>query len=345
MKTAPTNKKIRELITMVSEGKLIPRPEFQRRLVWTRDDKNHFLDSNLRKYPFPEIYFADGEVDLETGQGTQLLVDGLQRVSTIIQYFNGDPELRLTTVPPYRDLSELEKRDFLQYDVSVRDLGAISKEETIEVFKRINATKYSLEDIEINNAVYAGALKRFASTIAENDFFKNNKVFSATDYKRMGDLRFALLLVTTMLVGYFNRDDQFEQVLARYNDDYPDADAHRRRFDSVFEFIDECGFADKSRIWRKADLYTIIVELDRALNVDRIGLQPSIVLERVELFFKEIDQGDLDQRSLSGIYYKAALQASNDKVNRIRRGTIVAGILRGTPADEIQRDLHEMGLV
>ena len=43
MKTAPTNKKIRELISMVKEGKLVPRPEFQRRLVWTRDDKNHFL--------------------------------------------------------------------------------------------------------------------------------------------------------------------------------------------------------------------------------------------------------------------------------------------------------------
>ena len=89
---------------MVKEGKLIPRPEFQRRLVWTRDDKNHFLDSILRGYPFPEIYFADGDVDLETGEGTQLLVDGLQRVSTITQYFSGDPELKLTRVPAYKDI-------------------------------------------------------------------------------------------------------------------------------------------------------------------------------------------------------------------------------------------------
>ena len=93
MKTGATNKKIREIISLVREGKLIPRPEFQRRLVWSHKDKDFFLDTILRKYPFPEIYLADHEVDLETGEGTQLLVDGLQRVSTIVQYFNGDPDL------------------------------------------------------------------------------------------------------------------------------------------------------------------------------------------------------------------------------------------------------------
>ena len=55
MKTAPTNKKIRELISMVKEGKLIPRPEFQRRLVWTRDDKNHFLNLILRGIHFQKF--------------------------------------------------------------------------------------------------------------------------------------------------------------------------------------------------------------------------------------------------------------------------------------------------
>ena len=35
MKTAASNKKVRELIGLVREGKLIPRAEFQRRLVWT----------------------------------------------------------------------------------------------------------------------------------------------------------------------------------------------------------------------------------------------------------------------------------------------------------------------
>jgi hypothetical protein len=88
----------------------------------------------------------------------------------MIQYFNGNPDLRLTTVTNYRDLHDAEKQAFLQYDVSVRYLGAISKDEIVEAFKLINSTKYSLSDIEINNAVYVGALKSFCETLSSNSF-------------------------------------------------------------------------------------------------------------------------------------------------------------------------------
>lgn len=335
MKTAPTNKKIREIIGLVNEEKLIPRPEFQRRLVWSRDDKNHFLDSVLRGYPFPEIYFADGDVNLETGEGTQLLVDGLQRVSTLIQYFSGDSDLHLTTVPPYKGLHEDQKRSFLQYDVAVRDLGALSRDEILEVFKRLNATKYSLLDIEVNNAVYAGRLKTFGDEFAKNIFFERHKVFSAQDYKRMGDLRFAISLTATLLVGYFNRDDAFEEILSRYNDDFTEEQEIRDRLDRVISFIDECGFHDKSRAWKKADLYTLFVELDRAINIQGEDLQPGEVVDRLESFFGRAEGVDITETSIYGIYYKAALQASNDRINRVRRGIIIEGLIRGEPEARI----------
>ena len=180
-------------------------------MFWTHKDKekDHFLDTILRGYPFPELYLADGEVDLETDEGTQLLVDGLQRVSTIIEYFDASPNLGLLTIPPYRDLEEAAKRAFLQYDVAVRDLGSIHRDEIVEVFRRINATKYSLLDIEVNNAVYAGELKKFAENLANDPFFIENDVFNVRDFKRMGDLRSALTIVITLLRGYFNRDDAF----------------------------------------------------------------------------------------------------------------------------------------
>jgi len=340
MKTSPTNKKVRELISMVKESKLIPRPEFQRRLVWSRDDKNHFLDSVLRGYPFPEIYFADGDVNLETGEGTQLLVDGLQRVSTLIQYFDGAPDLKLTTTPPYRSLREEEKKAFLQYDVAVRDLGAISKEEVIEVFKRLNATKYSLLDIEVNNAVYVGALKKFCERIADNDFFKNNGVFTATDYKRMGDLRYVLGIVGTLLKGYFNRDDAFEELLDRYNDEFPAEQDFTDRLQRTFDFLNECSFERSSRAWKKADLFTLIVELSLLLNISNTNVQPSDVLQRIDAFYDVVDATGVNQDNVGSVYYKAALQASNDKINRVRRGLIIGGVLRGETHDKIFDDLR-----
>jgi len=345
MKTSPTNKKIREIISMVKERKLLPRPEFQRRLVWSREDKNHFLDSILRGYPFPEIYFADGVVDLETGEGSQLLVDGLQRVSTIIQYFDGDPDLKLTAVSPYKLLTEEDKKLFLQYDVAVRDLGSITKEEVIEVFKRLNATKYSLLDIEINNAIYAGSLKVFCDSISENAFFKNHTIFNSLDYKRMGDLRYVLGIVGTMIQGYFNRDDAFESLLSRYNDDFPLETEILSRIQNTFDFIEECGFDSKSRAWKKADLFTLIIELDHALNVLRLDLQPIEVLNALNPFYDSVEKSTVNFDSIASVYYKSALQASNDKINRIRRGLIIGELIRKQSYDSILDNLTNSGIL
>jgi len=295
--------------------------------------------------PFPEIYLADGDVDLETGKGTQLLVDGLQRVSTMIQYFQADPELKVTTVPTYRDLSEEDKKAFLQYDVTVRDLGSVSRDEIIEAFRRLNATKYSLLDIEINNAVYAGAFKKYADQVAANGFFEEHRVFSALDLKRMGDLRYALTIIITFIGGYFNRDDGFAVLLERYNDEFPLQAEVDRRITRVFDFIEECGFSSKSRVWRKADLLTLIVELDQALSIEAINLQPSDVVKSIEEFYQQIDSNALDLSSIAAIYYKAALQASNDRINRLRRGVILAGVIRMLPDDEIIGHLKRDGMI
>lgn len=70
MKTTATNKKVRELMTALSGGSLVPRPYFQRRLVWTAPIKQMFVRTVLEGYPFPEIFLCDSEVDLGTGEGS-----------------------------------------------------------------------------------------------------------------------------------------------------------------------------------------------------------------------------------------------------------------------------------
>lgn len=344
MKTAASNKKVRELISLVKDGKITPRPEFQRRLVWSAQDKNFFLDSVISGYPFPEIYVADGDVNLDTGEGTQLLVDGLQRVTTLVQYFAGDADLKLLTVPSYKDLTEDQKREFLQYDVAVRDLGAIPRDKIVEVFRRINSTKYSLEDIEINNAVYSGAIKTFAQNFADYPIFSENRIFSSLDYKRMGDLRFALSIIATMMMGYFNRDDELEAVLQANNDVFMTQQDISKRIDRVVAFIEECGFPPKSRVWRKADFFTLFIELDSLFEA-RNDLEPRIVEEQLSSFYNTVDDQRLDQSVAGGIYYKAAIQASNDRLNRIRRGVIIESKLKQWSDEDLLAELHAAQLI
>ena len=112
----------------------------------------------------------------------------------------------------------------------------------------------------------------------------------------------------------------------------------------VIDFIEECGFYPKSRVWRKADLLTLVVELDFALNEESLKIDPMKVVADLQRFYESIDRGGIGENSLPGIYYKAALQASNDRVNRVRRGMIIAGILRDRSADEIHQRLRQEGL-
>jgi hypothetical protein len=304
-------------------------------LVWTSDDKIRFIDTILRAYPFPEIYLANGAVDVDTGEGTQLLVDGQQRLTTIVSYFNGDPTTYGATIPPYVALEREQKEAFLNYDVAVRDLGSVRPDEIIEVFRRINSTKYALNEVEVNNAVYTGELMRLASAFAEHEFFDSHKVFRASDIKRMGDVRFNLQVIITMIGGYFNRDDLFEQFLSDYNDHFPQRDEIAHRLTSVFEYIEECGFSNRSRIWKKSDLFAVLVQIDIAL-CGNTAPSPSDSLKRLETFYEQVDREGMESSSPSiSIYAKASLQASNDRRNRIRRGAIIEAVISGRDPNDV----------
>ena len=332
MKTTATNRKVRVLLSAIRHGSLIPNPEFQRRLVWTNRDKRNFLQTVLDEYPFPEIYVAAGEVNLETGEGTEMLVDGQQRLTTLQQYFTGSEELKWAgAMPPYSELEDDVKTKFLEYDVVVRDLGSLSLQDMKRVFERINSTSYALNAMEIQNARYNGAFKQFGEAIAEDDFFDVHRVFSASEIRRMEDTRFALGFIITIMSTYFTRDNEHVSYLATYNDEFDIQSDLRKEVRRVFEFVDSCDFGASSRVWKKADIFTLLVEAHRALVRDNLNLNPEAVGKRLKEFYEKVDlypssnEGDKPVAD----YYRAALQATNDRGNRVKRGTFIASKIRG----------------
>ncbi|XZE35322.1 DUF262 domain-containing protein [Pirellulaceae bacterium SH501] len=330
MKTSATNRRIRLLMTAIRDGTLVPRPEFQRRLVWTNIHKEEFLRTVLMDYPFPEIYVAAGEVNEHTGEGTEMLVDGQQRITTLHQYFTGSSDLILRNVRPYAELEKDEKIAFLEYEVVVRDLGSKSIEEIKEVFQRINSTKYSLNAMEVHNARFDGELKKFAEELAQHDFFNDNNVFRTNDIRRMGDLVFGLTLIISVIGGYFNRDAALEDFLSRYNDEFPHADELRDQFNTVLQLLTKCDFPSKCRVWRKADLLSLVVETHVAIFSKKLELDPKTLSTRLVAFYDTVDavrENEIEDETAAE-YYKAALQATNDRGNRVRRGEIIANIIQ-----------------
>lgn len=325
MNTSATNRKIRVLLSAIRSESLVPRPEFQRRLVWASKHKVAFIETVLLGYPFPEIYIAAGDVDPNSGEGVEMLVDGQQRITTLHQYFLGSDELRLgTDLRPYAELSNDEKLSFLEYEVVVRDLGRRSIEGIRQVFQRINSTKYSLNAMEIHNARFDGAFKKFGESLAQHDFFESNNVFRTNEIRRMNDVGFCLTFVISIMSNYFNRDSELEEYLERYNDSFDLEDDIGAKIAQVFEFLQRCELEHNSRAWKKADLLTLLVEVHRALIKNEARLDPTQIGGALRHFYARIDGPEENDQGVRDFaeYRRAAIQATNDRSSRLTRGRI-----------------------
>jgi hypothetical protein len=69
-----------EVSTMYSSHELNVLPEFQRLFRWTEDRKSNFVESILIGIPIPPAFVYENE------NGTWELIDGLQRISTILEF-------------------------------------------------------------------------------------------------------------------------------------------------------------------------------------------------------------------------------------------------------------------
>ncbi len=335
MQTTATNKKLNSIFQGLQNGTLELHPEFQRRLVWTEKHKNALIRTVLEKFPFPEIYIATKNIDVETGISKEIIVDGQQRISTLYQYFTASPDLILELdILPYKDLDEQQKKDFLDYEVVVRDLKNSSMETIKEVFKRINSTSYSLNGMEINNAIYDGDFKQLCETLSEHEFFDKYKVFSNNEIKRMKDVEYCVVLVATHMGGYYSNNKNNDDYLEMYNENFKDATAIKLKFQHLFDFIESLNL-DGTRFCQKADLFSLMIEL---LKFNFEKLNKSKLKNLLKSFYKEVEllkmDENMDTNSNVFKYKNAVVQGTNNRSNRIIRGEIINGII----ASVIEKD-------
>ncbi len=211
----------------------------------------------------------------------------------------------------------------------------MSIDEIKEIFKKINATSYSLNAMEIHNSRFGGELKVFAELISQHSFFEKHRTFSANEIRRMQDVTFALTFIITIMSTYFTREDQLEKFLSTYNDEFDMKEEVNQEIQEIIDFVEKCNFEPNSRAWKRSDLFTLLVELDRAIVKNRLNLHPERVREKLEDFYSKVDsyanfsKNGIDGSESSDVreYYKAAIQGTNDRSSRIKRGEIIQRIL------------------
>ncbi|MBM0157373.1 DUF262 domain-containing protein [Segatella copri] len=313
--SSPSTKKISDLIGMIKRGDLILQPDFQRKLVWSIRHKESFIDTILKGFPFPEIYIAQSGIDLETFQAQQVVVDGQQRLSTIISYING--ELPCKKILRYSALDNQQKAAFLNYDVVVRDLKDASSDTIKEVFRRINLTQYRLNDIEINNAIYEGEFISTAKDILNHLDNGSFPLFSDNELNRMGDLNYILMIMATLEEGgYFAGNTMTGEYIVKYDDSYENAETMKDKILNLFHVIETFNLDTDSMWYRKSNFFTMFVELSKVSQI------PDDIVAKIHSFEDEVLANKGNEENDFGKYYSVMYTGTNSRSARIKRADI-----------------------
>lgn len=171
------------------EKRIDPTPDYQRPPAWTRKQKQLLIDSILREYDIPKMYWR--AVSRDDGVKYEV-IDGQQRLRTIWEFRRGDFGLA-RDADPINGI-EIKSQKYEQLDLDVSTIfdaypvdvvivdDAVQNEEEDEVrdmFLRLqNGT--TLKAQEKRNAM-PGQMRDFVKELASNQFFRNCR-FSNSRY-------------------------------------------------------------------------------------------------------------------------------------------------------------------
>lgn len=181
-----------EYLRKLKQGKIITQPDFQRNLVWKKDKKSQFVESIILNFPIPPIYLN------ETKDGRYMIIDGLQRTTTLQEfYIDGFDLTGLEAIPKYNG----EKFTTLHSDVQSKfedkklTIFLLKPSTPIKViydlFKRINTGGTQLNRQEIRNCIYIGKSTKLLKELSEQPYFKK-AIDNGASPKRMKDRELVL---------------------------------------------------------------------------------------------------------------------------------------------------------
>lgn len=170
---------IQRLYNFYLENKLIVNRQYQRKLVWSVEEKAAFIDSIIKAYPVPLILLAESE---ENGERILEIIDGMQRLNAVIAFIENEFSVNglyfdleaMAETKLQKDQGQLIQNfpiidrkvcaEIASYVFPMSTYKGASEKEVDEVFRRINANGKHLSRQEIRQA---GALSNYADLVRQ----------------------------------------------------------------------------------------------------------------------------------------------------------------------------------
>ena len=278
VKTDAYQMSVGELVNMYKNDELVVNPDFQRLYRWEIGQKSKLIESLLLGIPIPSIFV------FERDDATWELVDGLQRISTLLEFMgelkaeNGDGLRAPIALVATKYLPSLDKAVW-EVSERVRDVPtdeqhpiknpqqlAIKRSRlSVEILKRPsdNATKYDLfqrlngggtaaNPQELRNCIaimvnqeYAG----FMRSLAESEDFRTVLSASEDQLRKQRDMEYVSRFLVHTYVPYDGRLDVEEYIDQGIVDLATKNETHESAivFYDTFKILNECFGQDALR--------------------------------------------------------------------------------------------------
>lgn len=319
-----------EIINMYRDKEIIISPEYQRAFRWDEQRQSDFIESILLGIPFPSIFVATNP------DGKWELIDGLQRVSTVLSFFNElkDDEgnsypkngLKLVEGSMLKGLKDITIDTLpLEYKLQIKRtpcrVEIILKESEFkmryELFKRLNTGGEGLSRQEIRNCIFRGLDSRYSEFIAElskNNIFRDIVNISVSNEEKMYYEELVLRYLTLK-----NKGTRYSQAnIQDYMDDYLESqctefdevqmETDRVMFSNIMKILEELKDENIFKLGKRyftTSMYDAImlslsdstVDLEN-VNINKLG-EKIVILKESEAFNKYVGSASSSPTSIT----------------------------------------------
>ncbi|MCO5949920.1 DUF262 domain-containing protein [Mucilaginibacter flavidus] len=247
-------------------------PKFQRRSVWTDIARSYLMDTIVRGKPIPKVFIRQ-KLNIQTRQSVREVVDGQQRLKTILSFLKDGFKINKKHHTVYGGLyfSQLNTVDeniqtnILNYEISTDLLVNMPDSEVLDIFSRLNSYSVTLNEQEKINANHFGPFKTLADRLAHvfNQFWIDNKILKEPEILRMGDVTLVADLLIAMIEGIKSKK-QIKNYYDQYEKDFEyDVETLETNFAETLSaisdiFRDELKNSELRRIHLFYSLFTTI---------------------------------------------------------------------------------------
>ncbi len=160
------------IIGLANNRDRLDTPEFQRDPnIWTKKKESEFIDSILRGWKTPKLYF-------HLYSGKYWIIDGQQRIVTIFKFISDRVKTPKGSEPysnmKFSELGEEWKKQFLGYNLDVEFITNASEADVTEIYFRLQ--QGTVLNLAEKLKGIRGKVRNFVDKLAKHQFFKNTNI-------------------------------------------------------------------------------------------------------------------------------------------------------------------------